>query len=299
MKQMLVVLNPTAGTKRAGPVLASMLDIFCKAGFAPLVRTTQKQGDGTAIVREYAGQVERVVCIGGDGTFNETVSGLLKSGVRTPLAYIPAGSTNDLATSQGLSKNLLQAAQDAVLGTIRPIDAGRFGDRYFTYVASFGAFTKTSYTTPQDVKNVLGHLAYVLEGAASIPSIHSLHAAIDLEGGEQLEGDYLFGAVGNSTSVGGVLSLDKKLVDLQDGLFELLLVKNPRDAAELGECIRALLAQDYRSRMIELRQVRALTVRLEGESDWTLDGEFAQGGAEVRIEALPQAIRMIVPAEEA
>ena len=183
MEQILVLLNPTAGTKRAVPALASILDIFCKAGFEPIVRTTQGPGDGTKLAREYAGRVSFLVCIGGDGSLNEAVSGVLHSGVRTPIGYIPAGSTNDFAASLGLSKDLQQAAQDIVWGKPMPFDVGKFGSRYFTYVASFGAFTEASYSTPQEIKNTLGHLAYVLQAAASLPTLKSVHAPIHTDDG--------------------------------------------------------------------------------------------------------------------
>ena len=294
MEQILVLLNPLAGTKRAAPVLASILDIFCKAGFAPIVRTTQGPGDGTKIAREYGGKVSFMVCIGGDGSLNETVSGVLQSGCRTPIGYIPAGSTNDFAASLGLSKDLLQAARDIVWGKPEPFDVGRFGSRYFTYVASFGAFTEASYNTSQEVKNTLGHMAYLLSAAASLPSIKSTHANLCIGEGEKLEGDYLFGAVGNSTSMGGVLMLEKTLVNFHDGKFELLLVKNPKDALEFGECIRALLAQDYRSSMIEFRQVSSLTVSIDSAVDWTLDGEFAEGSRKTEIEVLPSAVDFLI-----
>lgn len=293
MEQILVLLNPTAGTRRAAPQLCAILDLFCKAGFAPIVRTTQERGDGVAIAAQYAGKVERIVCIGGDGTFNEVVSGVLQSGNPTPIGYIPAGSTNDFAASLGLPHDLLQAAQTAIDGTPRAFDVGRFGERYFTYVASFGAFTQVSYATDQNVKNVLGHLAYVLGGVASLPAIHALSAAVSTDAGERIEGEWLFGAVGNSTSLGGVLTLDKQLVDMQDGLFELLLVKNPANAAELGECVRALLAQDYSSPMLVLRQLSRLSVEADPAMDWTLDGEFAKGSETVEIEVMSKAVQII------
>lgn len=295
MKQLLVILNPCAGTKRAGRMLASILDIFCAAGFEPILRTTQGRGDATRLTAEYAGTADRIVCIGGDGTFNEVVTGALQSGLTPLLGYIPAGSTNDFAVSLGLSRNLLQAARDIVTGTPEEFDVGRFGDRYFTYVASFGAFTRTSYATSQRAKNAIGHLAYLLSAAASIPSIRSLHVAMTTDAEERIEGDYLFGAVGNSTSMGGVLRLDQQLVDMQDGLFELLLVKKPANAVDLGECVRALLAKDYRSRMLEVRHLRSLSVETYGGLDWTLDGEHARGGEKVCLEVLPRAMRLLVP----
>lgn len=293
-EQILVILNPCAGTKRAGPMLASILDVFCKAGFAPIVHTTQSPGDGVRLSNRYADKVSRIVCIGGDGSFNEVVSGVLRSGCDTPIGYIPAGSTNDFAVGLGLSRDLLQAARDIAMGVPKPFDAGRFGSRYFTYTASFGAFTRTSYATSQSAKNALGHLAYLLGGAASIPSIRSEHVSLCTDAGERISGDYLFGAIGNTTSMGGVLRLEPSIVDFQDGLFELLLVKKPADVVELGECIRALLARDYGSSMLEFRQIRSLSITASAEMAWTLDGEYCEGSPSFEFEALPGAIRLVV-----
>lgn len=297
MKRILVILNPCAGTRRGGRALADVLDIFCKNGFLPIVQTTQRPGYGRKLAEAFAGKVDRIVCIGGDGTFNEVVSGVLDSGTDTPIGYIPAGSTNDFAVSLGLSPQLRQAAQDIVRGTPTAFDVGRFGDRYFTYVASFGAFTKASYATGQRAKNTIGHLAYLLSGVASIPSIRSLHAAVVTDSGERLEDDYLFGAVGNSTSLGGVLRLNPKLVDMQDGVLELILIRKPEDAAQLANCVRALLAQDYRSELLVMRKVRSAVFTLPEDADWTLDGEYAQGQGHAEISIVPGAVRIFIPSE--
>ena len=291
MKRLLLIMNPAAGTKKANPHMPEILSVFERAGYACTVHVTQKQGDGTQLAMEGAGQADLVVCIGGDGTFNEVISGVVRAGVKTPIGYIPAGSTNDFAASLGLSKHVIQAAQDIVAGKPRAYDVGRFRDRYFTYVASFGAFARTSYATPQSVKNALGHLAYVLQGISDIPSIRPLHMRLELDD-LVFEDDYIFGAVSNSTSVGGVLTLDESRVDLNDGLFELVLIKSPKDIFELSECIRALSAQDYSSKMITF--VSAPEVRaFSGETlDWTLDGECMPDVNETTIRNLRSAITL-------
>lgn len=294
MKQLLLIMNPAAGTKKANPHLPEILSIFGRAGYACLCFMTQKRGDGTELAAQYAAQCDLVVCIGGDGTFNEVISGVVRVGAGTPIGYIPAGSTNDFAASLGLSKNVIQSAQDVVAGRPVPYDVGRFRDRYFTYVASFGAFTRTSYATSQSVKNALGHLAYVLEGIMELTSLRRYHVAMTLNTGAHEEGDYIFGAISNSTSVGGILTLDKSVVDLNDGQFELLLVKYPRNMTELAEIIRALTSQRYDSPPLIFRSARSLTVTADPGMDWTLDGEFAKGSETIEIENLHSAVNIVV-----
>ena len=294
MKRLLLIMNPTSGTQKANPLLPEILSMFNTAGYACLTWMTQKQDDGAALAAQYAAESDLVVCIGGDGTFNEVISGLVRSGAKTPIGYIPAGSTNDFAASLGLPKNPLEAAQAIVTGHAVACDVGKFADRYFTYVASFGAFTKASYATPQSVKNALGHIAYILGGIKELSSLHPYHVSLHLDDGRQEEGDYIFGAVSNSTSLGGILTLDPNIVDLNDGLFELLLVKYPTGMGELAEIIRALSAQDYASPALIFRSASRLTVEAEPSMDWTLDGEFAAGKARVEIENLHSAVNIIV-----
>ena len=294
MKRLLLIMNPAAGMKKANPHLAEILSLFGAAGYECLTFMTQKRGDGTTLAAKYAASVDRIVCIGGDGTFNEVISGVVACGAETPIGYIPAGSTNDFAASLNLSKNVLQAARDIVEGKPTSFDVGRFQKRYFTYVASFGAFTKTSYATSQSVKNALGHLAYVLGGIRELSSLRRYHVRTILDDQTDLEDDYIFGAVSNSTSVGGILTLDPKLVDMNDGCFELLLVRYPRNLSALAEVIRALSTQDYSSNMLVFHPAKKLTVWADPNMDWTLDGEFAKGETELEIENLHSAVHILV-----
>lgn len=294
MKRLLLIMNPAAGTKKANPHLPEILSVFGRAGYECRVWMTQKRGDGVTLAARYAAQVDLIVCIGGDGTFNEVISGVVRSGASTPIGYIPAGSTNDFAASLGLSKNVIQAAQDIVAGSPVPYDVGKFQDRYFTYVASFGAFTKTSYATPQSVKNVLGHMAYVLGGIRELSSLRRYHVSLTMEDGRREAGDYIFGAISNSTSVGGILTLDKDVVDMNDGLFELLLVKFPGSMTALAEIVRALTTQRYDSPSLVFRPARKLTITADPGMDWTLDGEFAKGSAQIEVENLHSAVNIQV-----
>ena len=292
MKKMLFIMNPFAGQKRANRQLSDLLLMFTKAGYDVITHMTTGTGSAVEAVERLAGEVELIVCCGGDGTFNETVSGLLKSGADVKLGYIPAGSTNDFAASLKLSTNILQAAQDILEGEATPYDVGKFGDRYFSYVASFGAFTRASYATPQSVKNALGHTAYVLEGIQELSQIRKEHIRMEMDG-EVVEDDFLFGAICNSTSVGGILTLDPKQVDMADGLLEILLVRAPRNLAEISECLQALQSQEYNCAMITFRSAHHVTVYADPEMPWTLDGEREEGHTQVDVDNQHLAIRLM------
>ncbi len=291
MKSLLFIVNPCAGTKRIVRYLPQIISLFQERGYETTIYMTLERGDGSVIAAQRGKDFDRIVCAGGDGTFNEVMTGVLSAGLSTPLGYIPCGSTNDFAASLHLPKTIPKAALCAIDGTPCPVDVGSFGDRYFSYVASFGAFAKTSYATPQNAKNLLGHLAYILEGIKDIPTLRPVHMRIETDG-KTLEDDYIFGAVSNTTSVGGVLTLDASRVDLNDGLFELMLIKSPRDLIELNECVRSLTTQDYSSRMLTFLSAPRLQISSPAPLDWTLDGECAAGITEVEIQNLYSAISL-------
>lgn len=293
MKKMLFIMNPTAGQRKVNRYLPEILSIFNQGGYEVTVYPTAYPSNGTQIAMNRAADHDIVVCAGGDGTLNEIVTGILRSDADVPIGYIPAGSTNDFAASLGLPSNILQAAQAIVDGEPVCYDVGKFGDRYFAYVASFGAFTRASYATAQNVKNALGHLAYVLEGIQEIPQIRKTHVRFELENETIQEDDYIFGAVSNSTSIGGLLTLDSSQVDMADGKLELLLIRSPRDMVELRELIRALQNQQYDCGVITFRSVPSLTIYPDPEMLWTLDGEKAQGQERIQVVNLHHAIRMI------
>lgn len=289
MKKLLFVMNPYAGMRKGAKALADIIAIFNRADYEVITYMTAGPGDGIQIVAKQASQVDLVVCAGGDGTFNETVNGILESGCDTPVGYIPCGSTNDFASSLQLQTNPVKAAQAIVDGDVTRYDIGKFGDRYFSYVASFGAFTKTSYNTPQSVKNALGHTAYLLSCVQELSQIRKEHLLIETSD-QVIEDDFIFGAISNSTSVGGILTLDPKQVDMRDGKFELLLVRAPRDLLELSDCIRALQTQKYNCPMITFLSTSSLTVYANPEMDWSLDGERQAGSDRIFVENLYHAI---------
>ncbi len=296
MKKLLFILNPFSGQKKANRYLPELIQMFNQAGYEAVVHVTSCQGDATqAVIRQGQGK-DLIVCCGGDGTLNEVISGLLQGGLKAPIGYIPSGTTNDFASSLKLSGNILQAAQDILLGEPVSYDVGRFGQRYFSYVASFGAFTKASYLVPQDIKNALGHAAYVLGGISELSQIRKEHLRLEIDG-EVVEDDFLFGAICNATSIGGILTLDPKQVDMSDGLFEVLLIRSPRNLTELTECIQALQNQTYNCGMITFRSAGTIKVTANPGMNWTLDGEKEEGHAEVTVENIHNAIRLMKRAE--
>ena len=297
MRKLLFLVNPNAGQRRVNKSLTDIIGIFNEGGYEVTVFLTNGPGSGTQIVQERAKDYDLVVCAGGDGTLNETVTGVLRAGAVCPVGYIPCGSTNDFASTLKLSTDVVQAAKDIMMGAPVEYDVGRWGDRYFVYIASFGAFTRVSYTTPQNLKNALGHLAYVLSGIQELPQIRNIPMALELDG-QVLDGAYLFGAVSNSTSVGGVFTLDASQVDLRDGKFEVFLVRMPRDMAELTQCAAALQNHTYDCAAITFRSVSRLRVHQDPALLWTLDGERAEGADVVEIENLHRAIRLVHRQEE-
>lgn len=292
MKKMLFILNPKAGQKRAKRYLTDILSVFNRGEYEVSVFVTGKQGDATEMAQLKAPEVDLVACCGGDGTFNETVTGILRSGAEVELGYIPAGTTNDFANGLKLPTNVMEAARTIVSGTPKCYDVGQFGDRYFSYVASFGAFTRASYTTPQGLKNALGHTAYLLSGIQELSQIRKSHLRFELDDGQVVEDDFLFGAICNSTSLGGILTLDPKQVDMCDGKFELMLIRAPKSLVELADCLRALQTQKYNCKMITFVTASAVTVTADPEMEWSLDGERETGHEKVEIRNLHHAIRL-------
>lgn len=292
MKKMLFILNPRAGMRKANKVLTDILAIFNRADFDTQVYVTAGPKDAIDAIRRLAPGMDLVVCCGGDGTFNETVTGILEAELSIPIGYIPAGTTNDFASSLKLPTDLLEAATRITEGRPQQLDIGRFGDRFFSYVASFGAFTKASYATPQNIKNALGHTAYMLESIRELSQLRTARVRLELDG-ELVEDNYLFGAICNSTSVGGILTLDPNQVDMGDGIFEVLLVRAPRDLLEIPECIAAVQKQQYNCRMMTFRSAKEVKVYSGTDMFWTLDGEKAPVCKEITVSNLHHAIQLI------
>ena len=296
-KKLLFIMNPKSGLMQAPKYMSEIIVRFSGAGYLTQVLMTEGKGDARDFAAEYGGTVDTVVVSGGDGTLNEVIDGLISAGLKTPIGYIPAGSTNDFANSVGLPKSIMACVERIINGTVQPIDIGCFNGRYFSYVASFGAFTSTTYSVPQNIKNILGHSAYVMAGIKELAHIKPIHARITLEKGtpdeEIHEGDYILGGVCNSRSIGGIVNLQKLDVDMNDGLMEVLLIRMPRDLIELSDTTASILSGTFKSHQIEKYSARSATFEIEEDTHWTLDGEYEKGNRICEIKTLESAISLI------
>ena len=278
-KKLYFLFNPTSGKGQIKSHLLEIVDIFVKAGYEVTIYPTQAQGDALRLIPEVADEYDLIVCSGGDGTLDEVVTGITEVGSKVPVGYIPAGSTNDFANSLFMPKNMLDAASMIMKEEIYRCDVGRFNSQTFAYVAAFGLFTDVSYETSQDLKNILGHLAYVLEGAKRLLDIKAYHMKVTTENGV-IEDNFIYGMVTNSRSVGGFKNLTKD-VDMNDGLFEVTLIVQPKNPLEMQEIVRNLLNMEDNSDLIYSFKARKLTVEAEEEVAWTLDGEY--GGTHTKV----------------
>ena len=299
MKKLLFVYNPRAGKEMLKPRLSDVLDIFVKAGYEVTVHPTQAYRDAYYQIKEYeVGKYDLIACSGGDGTIDEVATGMMKRREMgkdvVPVGYIPAGTTNDFAKSLHIPRKPLAAADNAVKGVPFPCDIGKFNDSVFVYIAAFGIFTDVSYETDQAVKNVLGHMAYILEGAKRIFNIPSYKIKVEHDG-EAIEDEFIFGMVTNSRSVGGFSNMVGKNIVFDDGLFEVTLIKTPKNPIALQEIIAALLIEQVDTKHMYTFKTKKITFDSVEESPWTLDGEFGGEQDYVEIENAQKAMEIMVP----
>lgn len=294
-KKVLLIVNPCSGRAKMRTELLKVVEILSADDNLITVYPTKSRGDATNFVMSLKeNEYSKIVVCGGDGTLNEVITGLMKSNLKITLGYIPSGTLNEWSSGLHISRIITTAAEDITTGRKITLDIGQFGDKYFSYTASFGAFTEASYSAPQDVKNVLGQAAYFFEGIKSLGNIKPIHLKFTCDE-KEVEGDFLFGAVSNSMSVGGIVKFDESVVKLNDGEFEVLLIKNPENILKLQPIIDGILKQDLNREGMEFFHTKKLTVTGGPDVSWTLDGEFAPGAETVEIQNLHSAIELIVP----
>ena len=296
MKKMLFIYNPNSGMGLLKPKLSDVLDIFVKGGYEVTAYPTQKYHDAVRKMGEYEEQYDLVACSGGDGTLDEVVTGMMKREKKVPIGYIPAGTTNDFASSLHISKNMLEAADTVVNGVPFACDVGVFNQDYFVYIAAFGLFTDVSYETKQSMKNVLGHLAYILEGTKRIFNIPSYRIKVTHDG-ETIEDEFIYGMVTNSRSVGGFKGITGKNVVFDDGKFEVTLFKTPRNPMELNEILGALALRKINPKRMYSFKTNEVHFETEEEIPWTLDGEFGGVHEEVVVKDCQKALEIMVKPE--
>ena len=310
--RILFVFNPRAGKAKIKNKLCDIINIFAKAGYEITVYPTQKEGDAVRAVRDKKEDYDLVVCSGGDGTLDEVVNGMMKCQKQIPIGYIPAGSTNDFAKSLGIPKNMVKAAEAIANGRDYACDIGEINGESFVYIAAFGMFTDVSYETSQEIKNILGHMAYILEGMKRLSSIKSYRFKItyrnrtekeDEEGNhrewtdkdEVIEDEFIFGMVTNSISVGGFKRITGKYVELDDGEFEVTLIRKPSNPLELNAIIAALLNRRINTDHMYCFKTEKIVLESEEEIPWTTDGEFGGCHKKVEITNRKQAVKIRIP----
>lgn len=293
-KTMLFIYNPKAGKVQIKNRLLDILDIFAKEGYLITVYPTKGKNDATEAAARLGGNYERIVCSGGDGTLDEVITGVMQSDKKVPVGYIPAGSTNDFGGSLGIPKDMIEAAKVAVRGKKFPCDIGAFNEDTFVYIAAFGLFTEVSYETNQQVKNVLGHMAYLLEGMKRLPSIRSYQIVCHYDN-VSLEGDFIFGMITNSVSVGGFKRITGNNVVLDDGVFEVTLIKRPSNPIELNQIMVALMNRDIDAECMYCFRTKKLTIESQSNLAWTLDGEYGGTHRKVTIANINKALEIIIP----
>lgn len=293
-KDMLFIYNPKSGKAQIRNHLVDILDIFVKDGYEVTVYPTQAQGDAIKKTTEKKDKYDIVVCSGGDGTLDEVFTGMMKCKKKVPIGYIPAGSTNDFAMSLNIPKNMVQAAEAVVDGETWAVDVGEFNEDVFAYIAAFGLFTEVSYSTDQQVKNMFGHIAYLLEGVKRLSAIKSYKLKVMIND-EVIEDDFIFGMITNSVSVGGFHGITGNDIMMDDGIFEVTLIKRPMNPLELNRVIACLVDREVDSECMYCYKASEIHIESEEEVAWTLDGEFGGNHKDVTVKNLHKALEIRVP----
>ncbi len=296
-KKVLLIVNPTAGRTKGKSYTFDIVDRFSSADYEFTIKTTTKSGDATEFVKNYIGDHDMVVCCGGDGTFNETINGVMSLSRRVPIGYIPAGSTNDLANTIGLPTDIVKATDTIIEGKTHTYDLGMFNNRFFCYVASFGVGVEYSYNTPQKMKNLLGHTAYVINGFVihlipALKSVKPIHIKIEYDD-NVIEDDFYFGAISNSTSVAGIFKFDRNDIRLDDGKFELLLVRRLNSPLEAFSIFQQIKQRKFDGNKLLFLKSSNIKMTFDKGVPWTLDGEYGGTPKEVRFSVLKRAIDVI------
>lgn len=287
----LLIINPVSGKKTVLRHIPYIIRSLMDKGYLVTTAVTSRKGEATELSEKYAAQFDLICCTGGDGTLNETLSGIACAGVSVPLGYIPCGSTNDFAATHSLSADIQTAADRMAGGTCKSFDIGCFGKSYFSYVAAFGAFSWLSYTTDQNLKNVLGHTAYILDAIKDLYKIKPMRMKL-VANGITYEDDYIFGAVCNSTSIAGTIELPRSMVSTCDGKLEVLLIKMPKTIIDLDLIIRGIVTQDYSGPFLELFQASELDIYNPDLNEWSLDGECCHPFENVHVSVMPEFLKL-------
>lgn len=295
-RKLLLIYNPVSGKGNIKSHLTDIIDIYTEKDFTITLHPTKCSKDGYEYIKEHGIEYEIISVCGGDGMLNEAVSALmtLPHEKRPTVAYLPTGSTNDFAGTIGIPTDVKRAAKMVMEGTPFFCDVGQLNDKYFAYIAAFGLFTSVSYDTSQDFKNLFGHLAYIISGIRQLAAIKEYHFKISFDD-KVFEDDFIFGMVTNSLQVGGIKNNFSTAISLNDGLFEVLLVKKPKNASGYQKLAKAFLSQDI-EKSNDIISFKASKIKFESELElpWTVDGEFGGNITCADISLLPKGFAVMV-----
>ena len=293
-QNVLLIINPVSGKRKARTMIYNIINFLSECKCKTTIFSTTKKGDATELVIKYGGDSDRIICCGGDGTLNEVFSGIAAADIAVPVGYIPTGTTNDLANSLGLASSVKRALHLTMHGRACALDLGTFNsDKYFSYVASFGAFSNVAYETPQWLKNRLGRASYLFYGISEVGDIKSRRAKIVADGVD-ISGEFIYGSVSNSRVIGGLVRLPEESICLDDGKFEVLLIRTPRGPIDLHNIVQGLVNQDYDEDSVLFFAAKHITFTFEEEVPWTVDGEYAGECKEVAVGNRQQRITVFV-----
>ena len=296
-KRILLIINPKAGRGRYKAEISHIIETLCTGGASVHVYLTRYSGHASEIAGQEGARYDVVACLGGDGTLGETIDGLMALENRPPVGYIPMGTANDMAVTLGLPKDAARAAELMLEGKRIPLDIGRFKETYFTYIAAFGAFTEVSYQTPHENKQTLGHFAYMLEGLSRLTKIIPRKLVVEYDEGGHVEGEFIFGAVANTLSIAGLWKLKPDMVDLADGAFEVILVKNPKNILDASVIFMDIVTNKENSEYVQIFKAQKVRFLFEEPVPWTRDGEAGGEHREVTLENIKPGVEIFVPRE--
>lgn len=295
MKKALFIVNPVSGKKEILFKFSEVMKIFNDAEYDLDLHFTTKREEAIDFVKNYSKGKDLIICSGGDGTLNEVINGVMQCDNKIPIGYIPSGTTNDFASSIGIERDVEKCAKDIVKGKPVAIDIGKYSNKYFVYVAAFGAFTQSSYSTPQDLKNIFGHFAYIITGMSELPNIKETSIKITTETGEIVEGNFLLGAISNTRSIGGLIKFKHSNVDLSDGFFELMLIGIPKDFSDLKDIGDFVNTKKAKGPMFTFLHAKEFHIESKIKSTWSIDGEAQKISKDETFTNIRKAVQIILP----
>ncbi len=287
--KLLMLINARSGMKNSKANLLSVIDIFCRNGYDVSVYVTQKHNDAYEYLMKNRIRYDIVCVFGGDGTMNEVSNALMAKEYKPLLGYFPSGTMNDFGSNFDLGSDMTVIAERICEGNVREFDVGKFNDRYFNYVAAFGAMCDVPFTTKRDAKELLGNIAYILEGISKLPEVKS-HKISYTIANRTYKKDVLFGLIYSGNRVAGMELEDKKRSAIDDGYFNVLIVEYVPTIFNAPDLLSTILQQD---RFIHRYRTKKILLEFDDDLIFTLDGEEAKVKNKAEITITNKALRIL------